>query len=1654
MKKVFLLMIFLCLALTTQADPYWKVVEGLVYSIDGDSKTATVCAASDYTKDATYNVGTSGELVYQDAIVIPASIPNPDDAEQPFKVTAINDDAFSNNTAITSITINAEITTIPDNCFQGCTGLTSFLFGEEVTSIETIGSNAFESCTQLGSIAIPNGVTTINAYAFYGCSGMTEVSIPASITTIGSNAFQDCTQLGSIAIPYGVTTINAYTFYNCSGMAEVSIPVSVETINKDAFLGCSSLQKVIFASIQQLCSIDFENKNANPFSGADPKKIDAHHLYIYINETSVEEVKDINLTGVTEIKQYAFSECWGLTGIYIPASVTTIGTDAFDFEEGKKANKPFPKTIFESLESLCKTDFATMKSNPIYYQNDVYIGKQATNQTTVDIPSESLKDGNFIRANILANATKIVTVSIPEGTTRIGVNAFYNCGGLQAVNYPSLNAVKDIKYENEYSNPLSYATYLKVGNVDQSELELDHNVNENAFINAKWLKKITFKGGVEKIGKNAFKNCTNLTAAEFETTTLTTIEEGAFYACTNLKSIELPDNLKSLGKEAFRGCWRLINVSIPETCDDLGIGVFRYCSGLTTAVVNSKVNTIPKWFFEGCNKLNNLTLPAGVSIIETEAFKTCKALTVFPALDNLTTIRSNAFNGCSGLTDLVLPNQVVFIGEYAFAGCSGITSLTIPASTTDILNKAFDGCTSLTQVFSLNSKAVKAKDDSFGDMVSSITLYVSSEEAKNSYKAAAPWCNFKEIIPIVTGTLSFYVNDVLQEEMAISKLAGSAIEPDDLKKIENVLNQLLGPNDEFSGWDEDIPMTMPNESKVFHGYISYYREIEGFKYHLLPAEGSTLLPRAVLMSITDEKAENTGIVIPKEVTYNEETYPVKVIASKAFRGRDKIEIVTLPDNLNMIESAVFYGCSSISQVMNFPNNLTAISDSLFFGCSSLVQIHVKETAESTNSLPVTITQIGREAFKGCSRFNLKTFPAALTTIGYQAFYGNGMTSISFPKNLTRLDKEILKECKKLKTVVFEDGFSVAVSNYAFMGCTNLERVTLSKANSINQGAFMGCTSLKDITIPATVGLIGDEAFAGCKNLRQITEEKDTPPFASESAFDADTYDNAILYVPVNSNDAYLTAETWTNFKKQIVSEEFDLIYLLDGKESYKEVGGVQTRTRKVKAGATITINNGNDDLDDEEKNGREFSGWVFSDRQDKTMVMPADNVTVKGGLEYKATYYIDNDEKTTTKAFYGDNIEIPVDDLNVPERKFTITFYMIKKKENDEFEYEEYGEVTQDEVAIKEIKMPANDIKAIVIYEQSEAETEFNDIKYRIVDMNIPDKRHAELIDGSKAKGDVTIPSSVEYNHVNYTVTAIGDKVFRANKNLKSITIPESIVEMGMENFAFCSNLTNCFLKAKINVLPYLTFKGCEKLESIKLPEGITTIGDQAFSKCFKLSTVELPSTLESIGFLAFSECELLKNITLPPNLVSIGEYAFVNALGEEGTLTIHKDATKLPEAQENTFDDMTISETTLKTNLLLDTTPWSNFLNSDVSDDGGTGLAQQCEMPGIAYENQKLVFTCATQGATIVYNIAVDDQKKGEVTSENSTTLVRKYVVTAYAKKKNMMRSETARFELPWFSKGDVNDDGIVTVTDAVEVIKICTGNTGEITPVPTPNE
>ena len=150
------------------------------------------------------------------------------------------------------------------------------------------------------------------------------------------------------------------------------------------------------------------------------------------------------------------------------------------------------------------------------------------------------------------------------------------------------------------------------------------------------------------------------------------------------------------------------------------------------------------------------------------------------------------------------------------------------------------------------------------------------------------------------------------------------------------------------------------------------------------------------------------------------------------------------------------------------------------------------------------------------------------------------------------------------------------------------------------------------------------------------------------------------------------------------------------------------------------------------------------------------------------------------------------------------------------------------------------------------------------------------------------------------TLKSIGMGAFM-HSGIEEIILPDGLTEIGNEAFAECRYLEKVILPDGIKTLNEYVFRSCEALRSIIIPEGVTHIDNGAFAYCYKLEEVVLPSTLKVIDYEAFGCCHALEKITLPNKLETIGASAF-NYIGFKGYFVIPQSVTKIG---ENAFENM-----------------------------------------------------------------------------------------------------------------------------------------------------
>ncbi|MBQ8257621.1 MAG: leucine-rich repeat domain-containing protein [Bacteroidaceae bacterium] len=169
-------------------------------------------------------------------------------------------------------------------------------------------------------------------------------------------------------------------------------------------------------------------------------------------------------------------------------------------------------------------------------------------------------------------------------------------------------------------------------------------------------------------------------------------------------------------------------------------------------------------------------------------------------------------------------------------------------------------------------------------------------------------------------------------------------------------------------------------------------------------------------------------------------------------------------------------------------------------------------------------------------------------------------------------------------------------------------------------------------------------------------------------------------------------------------------------------------------------------------------------------------------------------------------------------------------------------------------------------------EATINGITYNLVTK----AKTAEVIAGSnKYTGDITIPESVEYNGVIYSVTTIGELAFYScGYNLTSVTIPNSVTTIG-----------------------YYAFRDCSGLTSVTIPNSVTYIESDAFDGCTGLTSVHISDLAAwcKIDFEGnrsnplyyakkiYLNGEELVNLSIPNGVKTIGDYAFIYCTGLTG---------------------------------------------------------------------------------------------------------------------------------------------------------------------------
>jgi len=119
----------------------------------------------------------------------------------------------------------------------------------------------------------------------------------------------------------------------------------------------------------------------------------------------------------------------------------------------------------------------------------------------------------------------------------------------------------------------------------------------------------------------------------------------------------------------------------------------------------------------------------------------------------------------------------------------------------------------------------------------------------------------------------------------------------------------------------------------------------------------------------------------------------------------------------------------------------------------------------------------------------------------------------------------------------------------------------------------------------------------------------------------------------------------------------------------------------------------------------------------------------------------------------------------------------------------------------------------------------------------------AEIEGYTGTETDLILPQRYE----DYTVIRIAPFAFRRQRSITSVTIPDTVVNIGREAFYICPKLKTVKLPRQLKIIDNNAFNYCKALETVEIPEGTIHIGRHAFYDCLSLKWIKIP---DSVGYM------------------------------------------------------------------------------------------------------------------------------------------------------------------------------------------------------------
>ncbi len=1167
---------------------------------------------------------------------------------------------------------------------------------------------------------------------------------------------------------------------------------------------------------------------------------------------------------VTAIPENGFYDCDNMKHISIPDTIQLIGTGAFN--------------SCNYLESFDVYAVETETPHEVVYFSDdgaLLYYDAASDATYLEVFPRG-KTGHYtmsdkvdIIRNLAFDTVSISSIEISKNVSLIVQKAFYNCRSLESVSF-AYEGTTPLTLE---AGAFTACTSIKVlvlparMNALSSMRELD--------VLSK-LEKIDIEEGNQHYSAVGGMLCDALGQTVLYCPVGFAGDNGVFSFATSVRTV---------AANVFEGNSNIKEVIIPASMDEIGAKAFYRCSGLEKVTVEgnrSKPLAIGSQAFAECATLAEVNfgsanstataLDAGAITIGSKAFASSadnpgklKTVNIYAGV-NIESIGDSAFENNTDLTKLNVADvaAITAIGSKAFAN-TGFQTFTLHESTQTVGDQAFANCDWLiTFTFSANEK-LNFGSQAFKDS-KKLNEVILPAAIKTFDPSALDGCGSIEKVTVQDGNANF-----VSDQYGILYTAGYAEVIFYPSTLDGDLTKL--PWDKLTTIGANV---FKNNTKITSVTI-----------------GANVTEIA--------SAAFQGCTNLTEVKFAGESYANLTIGANAFNGCTKLEKIDLSKGVKEVGTAAFKGCSVMTEA-TLPNTLTKIPESMFENCKILATVNLPTalttigknafatTAITSVTIPNTVTSIADGAFRGCSKLMSLTFAPGgenALTIGtasttYGVFASTGLTGVvELPERLTVLGGYTFAGCKALTEVKFPANSQVtAINNYTFQG-SGITKIDLTGIKTIGNYAFASCAQLTAVTIPTGVTSIGNNAFAS--SAVASVSLPNTLTTIGNYAFQSSKLGSVTIPASVTSIGTYAFKTT------TLTAIEFELggtAELTIGQYAFQNTRfttiTLPARLTDIGGRAAYKSSNG------QTKYNSYMAYRVFDGNTVLTEILveagTGDTIPTYGS--YNGILYRNIDEVSGASALYATLLYSPLGKTGTAYIAKQVTFVETLAFKNSQLTtviFEEFDKVTEADkygvptLIIGETSTSGNYRCDPVFTSSTIQKIQFpshlkrlNNYALGANDTNVTlTNKNIEIVfnmDSSIEIGPYAFSKSPSIKTLNLPkVAKIERNAFQGSTKLESVTMAEgsTVKEILEQAFRGCSGLKSIVIPDSVVELHKLSFDGCTKLDTITWQNGcpnLTTIGDQAFAST-AFTFFKIPDAAAYIGKNVWQGCSKLTQI-------------------------------------------------------------------------------------------------------------------------------------------------------------------------------------------------